>query len=640
MSKGQIIGIVLVIVVISSFLKIMIERMGWYSILVVLLLIIPVILFIVYKVRESKQTAKSFSSMCGIFNRKNIERSLDDALKTLNNELNAIKNDFKLDIQVKVYDNIFTRDDEYRLFTLVNKTKMIVINFNDFINYSIFVNDVCVFEIITNKSVVLEEIIDNFIETDTKFKIILRLSYRNKDEYFVLSNQDVIIHESSYDDDFALSYLVEALYGLKSVCQLFDNIFNKTNQLIINPNKYLGFKSDIVKTIKIGKMASILNFVYKRNFVYNIIQRLSEFMEDDNLTKICLNFIYQQKGLIYIDYLVNIDDSKLFALFLDKTTYFNFPEARFENNMLNVPINISNYVFENDTLIWNLIKKKKDCYNLEINYDDDDEFDYTDDEFDYTDDDDEEIDDFKIIPILEFVHLLVESQKIKDNLIDLQSIYFLLWELNKVYLKNLVQSIFDEYDLSWSMSIEEMLRKMYNDSSENLISKLSMIFYTKSLEKPLLLYAKEMETNIKPLLKKIENENKLQRLEQFDYNKNNLITMNEIDLMSGKEFEEFIAKLFDKMGYQTEVTKVSGDQGVDVLAFKNGYKIAIQAKCYSAIVGNHAIMEAVAGKGFYKADKCMVISNNFFTKSAKELASSNNVELWDRNVLKEKIKDL
>ena len=43
------------------------------------------------------------------------------------------------------------------------------------------------------------------------------------------------------------------------------------------------------------------------------------------------------------------------------------------------------------------------------------------------------------------------------------------------------------------------------------------------------------------------------------------ITLNDIDLMSGYEFEEFVAGLFKKMGYATEVTKASGDQGIDVL---------------------------------------------------------------------------
>lgn len=117
------------------------------------------------------------------------------------------------------------------------------------------------------------------------------------------------------------------------------------------------------------------------------------------------------------------------------------------------------------------------------------------------------------------------------------------------------------------------------------------------------------------------------------------ITIDDIDLMSGAEFEQFICKLFTKMGYSACVTKTSGDQGIDVLADKDGIKIGIQTKCYSNSVGNSAIQEAVAGKQFYACNRVIVITNNFFTKSAIELAAANGVMLWNRDILKEKINE-
>ena len=117
-------------------------------------------------------------------------------------------------------------------------------------------------------------------------------------------------------------------------------------------------------------------------------------------------------------------------------------------------------------------------------------------------------------------------------------------------------------------------------------------------------------------------------------------TIDDIDLMTGAEFEEFVGLLFKKMGYSSKVTKQSGDQGLDVIASKNGTKIGIQAKCYSNTVGNSAVQEAVAGKSFYNCDKVIVISNNYFTPAAIELAQSNGVVLWNRDMLKEKIKEL
>lgn len=110
-----------------------------------------------------------------------------------------------------------------------------------------------------------------------------------------------------------------------------------------------------------------------------------------------------------------------------------------------------------------------------------------------------------------------------------------------------------------------------------------------------------------------------------------------VDLMNGQEFESFVSLLFSNMGYKTEITKATGDQGIDVLAEKNEDRIGVQAKCYSGTVGNSAVQEAVSGKAFYRLDKVIVVTNSTFSESAKKLAQVNDVILWDRTMLKEKI---
>ena len=103
-----------------------------------------------------------------------------------------------------------------------------------------------------------------------------------------------------------------------------------------------------------------------------------------------------------------------------------------------------------------------------------------------------------------------------------------------------------------------------------------------------------------------------------------------IDVMGGIEFEEFLSKLFIKMGYLSDVTQSSGDQGADLIIEKNGKKIVVQAKRYSDNVSNSAIQEAVAALKHYDCDSAMVVTTSNFTKGAKELAKSNNVQLIDR----------
>ena len=115
--------------------------------------------------------------------------------------------------------------------------------------------------------------------------------------------------------------------------------------------------------------------------------------------------------------------------------------------------------------------------------------------------------------------------------------------------------------------------------------------------------------------------------------KKNRIEINNIDTMDGISFEKFLAHLFANMNYKTEITQASNDQGADLIIEKLGERTVVQAKCYSSTVGNTAVQEVTGAKQYYNCTKAMVITNNYFTKSAIELAYANNVELKDREDL-------
>ena len=51
-----------------------------------------------------------------------------------------------------------------------------------------------------------------------------------------------------------------------------------------------------------------------------------------------------------------------------------------------------------------------------------------------------------------------------------------------------------------------------------------------------------------------------------------------IDNTTGREFETFIVKLFEKLGYSTTVTNRSKDHGCDMMLQQGEYRIAVQAK--------------------------------------------------------------
>nr|WP_235032896.1 restriction endonuclease [Enterococcus sp. CSURQ0835] len=108
--------------------------------------------------------------------------------------------------------------------------------------------------------------------------------------------------------------------------------------------------------------------------------------------------------------------------------------------------------------------------------------------------------------------------------------------------------------------------------------------------------------------------------------------------MDGIAFENYTAKLLEFSGFENiQVSQASNDQGIDVFAEKNGLKYGIQCKCYSSPVGNKAVQEVIAGALFFKLDERIVLTNNFFTPSAKDLARKTNVVLWDQLSLKNMI---
>ena len=106
------------------------------------------------------------------------------------------------------------------------------------------------------------------------------------------------------------------------------------------------------------------------------------------------------------------------------------------------------------------------------------------------------------------------------------------------------------------------------------------------------------------------------------------------DEMEGHEFEYFCADLLEKRGFEeVEVTKGSGDYGVDILAEKDGVTYAIQCKRYDGPVGVKAVQEAYAGRDYYDRMVGAVLTNQYFTTPAVEAAKKLKILLWDGRYL-------
>lgn len=114
----------------------------------------------------------------------------------------------------------------------------------------------------------------------------------------------------------------------------------------------------------------------------------------------------------------------------------------------------------------------------------------------------------------------------------------------------------------------------------------------------------------------------------------------EMDEMEGHEFEYFCADLLEARGFlDVEVTKGSGDYGVDILAEKDGVTYAVQCKCYNAPIGIKAVQEVYAGRDYYDRMVGVVMTNQYFTSAAVEAARKLKILLWDRGYMESMLEE-
>jgi len=111
----------------------------------------------------------------------------------------------------------------------------------------------------------------------------------------------------------------------------------------------------------------------------------------------------------------------------------------------------------------------------------------------------------------------------------------------------------------------------------------------------------------------------------------------DLQQLTPTQFEEYIATLFQSLGYEAKVTGGRGDGGVDVEAVKDGHVHYIQCKKYiSSKVPVSAVRDfygAIAdrvdgGKGYF-------ITTNVFTLDAEKFAEDKPIELIDKFKLME-----
>lgn len=214
-------------------------------------------------------------------------------------------------------------------------------------------------------------------------------------------------------------------------------------------------------------------------------------------------------------------------------------------------------------------------------------------------------------------------------------------------ISNDLRECFEPYLIIWKSKLGsnaseyQIINEVYRTLLPQLddISNLSLGIYQWILKE----FGYDCSTDkIESLLSEIVNDIEIENFEnnlgnEFDSEDVPVQNPQIIDIsnLSGYQFEEALCNIFEKLGYNTEITSKSHDQGADLIISQDDTKIVVQAKYYQGKVSNGAIQEIVAAKAYYGADGAMVVTTGSYTHSAIELAEVNDVVLWDGEKLSE-----
>jgi len=107
--------------------------------------------------------------------------------------------------------------------------------------------------------------------------------------------------------------------------------------------------------------------------------------------------------------------------------------------------------------------------------------------------------------------------------------------------------------------------------------------------------------------------------------------------LSHFKFQDFIALLFESMGYEVTKLPYVGDFGADLLANKGEDRVVVQVKKYGSgnKVGATEVQQTLGSTWKYDTRRAILVTTSTFTKQAYEQASNAPIELWDREKLKE-----
>lgn len=104
--------------------------------------------------------------------------------------------------------------------------------------------------------------------------------------------------------------------------------------------------------------------------------------------------------------------------------------------------------------------------------------------------------------------------------------------------------------------------------------------------------------------------------------------------MDPYDFEEFICRYFESVGYKVTRTPKSGDQGIDGILEKNGTKTIVQAKRVQKYVGQPVIRDVYGTMIAENADAAFVVTTGKVSQQSKDWIGEKPIHIFTSKDLK------
>lgn len=118
------------------------------------------------------------------------------------------------------------------------------------------------------------------------------------------------------------------------------------------------------------------------------------------------------------------------------------------------------------------------------------------------------------------------------------------------------------------------------------------------------------------------------RWKRYCYRKSALGALDHTPL---EQYQKDVRNYFEKLGYTVEFTSRTSLIELELICRKEDETVAVQLKRYRQTVLSADVEDAAETGKRYSADRCIVVSNSFFSDEAYALAGKEKVELFNRN---------